>query len=479
MLPETVRDLAPVLGITLVVYVIAAFGLSFWARGKIHSAEDYVVAGRRLPLSLAWATIFATWFGAGTLLTATDEVRTGGLRMAALDPFGAGACLILAGLFYAGPLWRMKLLTLADFYQRRFGNKTEVTAAIVMIPGYFGWIAAQFVALASVLDLFFGIDPNLGIALVAFVGAGYTLLGGMWSVTLTDAVQVALIILGLVILGVVVFVELGDGSFGGGVSRLVEETPKEMLTPIPTESLLVLWGWLGVFAAGSLGNIPGQDVAQRIFSAKSAKVAAAACVVAGVVYLAVGMVPLAIGLAGNILAPDHQEAIIPLMASLFLSKPLAVIFLLAILSAVLSTIDSAILSPATVLGQNILGRLPHHRTDSLRLQEISVVLVTLASLTMAYLGEDAYGLLETAYEIGLVGLFVPLTFGLFTERGGEKAALVSMAVGVAVWLPHVILGFETFFQLGTPVGLTAAAMSAVAYLIVSVFESRAEGVAED
>jgi Na+/proline symporter len=475
MLPEVARELAPVLGATLVVYVVAAFGLSFWARGRIQSAEDYVVAGRRLPLSLSSATIFATWFGAGTLLTATDEVRQGGLRMAGLDPFGAGVCLLLAGWFYAARLWKMKLLTLADFYQRRFGDRTEIVAAVVMIPGYFGWIAAQFVALASVLELFFGIDPAIGIALVAFVGAGYTLLGGMWSVTLTDAVQVVLIIVGLVVLAVVVFFELGDGSFGGGVGRLLEETPGEMLSPIPTESLVALSGWLGIFAAGALGNIPGQDLSQRIFSARSAKVAARACLVAGVAYLAVGLLPLLIGLAGNILTPDHEAAIIPLLASLFLTKPLAVIFLLAILSAVLSTIDSAILSPATVLGQNLLGRLPHHRGDNLRLQEISVVLVTAASLAMAYLGEDAYGLLETAYEIGLVGLFVPLTFGLYTEQGGEKAALASMAVGIAFWLPHVALGWESFFGLGPPVGLSSAALAAVAYLVVARFEGRSEG----
>ncbi len=470
MLPETARELAPTLGVTLIVYVVAAFGLSFWARGRIQNAEDYVVAGRRLPLSLAWATIFATWFGAGTLLTATDEVREGGLEMAGLDPFGAGVCLLLAGWFYAAKLWKMKLLTLADFYRRRFGARVETVAAIVMIPGYFGWIAAQFVALASVLELFFGIDPALGIALVAFVGAGYTLLGGMWSVTLTDAVQVALIIIGLVVLAGTVLFELGDGSLAGGADRLVAETPPEMLAPIPTDTLMALWAWLGVFAAGALGNIPGQDLSQRIFSARSAKVAAGACIVAGVAYLAVGMLPLLLGLAGNVIAPDHEAAIIPLLASLFLSEPLAVIFLLAILSAVLSTIDSAILSPATVLGQNLLGRLPHGRVTNLRLQEISVVIVTLASLAMAYLGEDAYGLLETAYEIGLVGLFVPLTFGLHLDRGGERAALASMAVGVAFWLPHVVLGAESLFGLGAPVGLSSAALGAVAYLVVARFE---------
>ena len=192
--------LRPLLATTIVVYVLAMYALGLWARGRIHDAEDFLVAGRRLPLSLAWATLLATWFGAGTLLTATDEVRKHGFQRAALDPLGAGFCLILAGLFFAAPLWRMGLLTLSDFYRRRFGKRAELISACIMVPSYFGWVAAQFVALANMLELFFDTPLELGILLVAVVATGYTLLGGMWSVTLTDAVQISLVLAGLVVL---------------------------------------------------------------------------------------------------------------------------------------------------------------------------------------------------------------------------------------------------------------------------------------
>jgi len=136
-----------IIGVALVVNVILLFGLAFWVRGRIATSEDYLVAGRRLGVPLAATTLFATWFGAGTLLVATDEVRAEGLRAAALDPIGAGLCLLLAGAFFAAPLWRMKLLTLVDFYRVRFGPRAETLGALLMVPGYFGWIAAQFVAL--------------------------------------------------------------------------------------------------------------------------------------------------------------------------------------------------------------------------------------------------------------------------------------------------------------------------------------------
>src|SRR5690606_11206231 len=177
------------LAVALVAFVVLMFGIGFRARARIRTLEDYLVAGRRLSWPLASATLFATWFGAGTLLTATDEARAEGLRAAALEPIGPGLCLVLAGLFFAARLWRMKLLTLPDFYRRRFGVRAEVVASLIMVPGYCGWIAAQFVALAGILEVFWQVPMHHGIWLVAAVGTGYTLLGGMCSVTLTDVAQ--------------------------------------------------------------------------------------------------------------------------------------------------------------------------------------------------------------------------------------------------------------------------------------------------
>src|SRR5690606_14089986 len=187
-------NLATILAITVVAYAALMLAIGWWARGRVDTSEDFLVAGRKLPLVLAAPTLLATWFGAGTLLTATDEVRAGGLRMAALEPLGAGVCLILAGLLLAPKLWRMKLLTLGDFYARRFGVRAERWSAVLMVPSYFGWIAAQYVALAGMLEISFGLPISIGLMLVAAIGIAYTLLGGMWSVTATDALQIALVI---------------------------------------------------------------------------------------------------------------------------------------------------------------------------------------------------------------------------------------------------------------------------------------------
>ncbi len=468
-------ELTWILAVTILAYVAGMYGLALAVRKRIHNTEDFIVAGRRLPLSLAWATLMATWFGAGTILAVTEEVRREGMRAAGLDPIGAGFCLLLAGLFFAKPLWKMGLLTLSDFFRRRFGPTAEIVSALIMVPTYFGWVAAQFVALSGLLELFFGIELEVGILLVAMVAMGYTLLGGMWSVTLTDAVQITVVLVGLVILTITVLGQLGDGGVFAGLLRLKQETPPDMFQLIPTDSAGELLGWLGIFCVGALGNIPGQDLMQRVFAAKSAVVARRACYVAGFAYLSFGFLPILLGLAARILVPqDLDRAILPALASLFLSPVTLVIFTVALISAVLSTIDSAILSPASVLSQNVFERFNHGRIPSLTLNRIAIVVVTAGSVGVASLGESAYALLEDAYELPLVSLFVPLAFGLKSKYAGERSAITAMVVGAGLWMFHYAADWEYFlepwtsqWQLTLPVSLTVTLISLLAYWLAN------------
>ena len=428
------------LAVALVAFVVLMFGIGLRAQARIRTLEDYLVAGRKLSWPLASATLFATWFGAGTLLTATDETRAEGLRAAALEPIGPDLCLVLAGLFFAARLWRMRLLKLADFYRRRFGTRAEVIASVIMVPGYFGWIAAQFVALAGILEVFWQVPMHHGIWLVAAVGTGYTLLGGMWSVTLTDVAQLAFLIVGLFVLAVTVLVELGGGAgMTAGWARLVAETPPEHFVLVPADNAAELVGWLSVLAIGALGNIPGQDLAQRIFAARSERVAVTACCVAGVFYVLFGMVPVTTGLAADALGVDRMAATVPALAAALMSPVVTLVFVLAIVAAVMSTVDSAILAPSSVLSNNLLAKL-WPNADGLALGRIAILAVAGASVAMAYVGAGAYELLETAYAIGMVALFVPLARGL-SRRGDEAAAVAAMAVGTTMWGGHLALGW--------------------------------------
>ncbi|MBT8494675.1 MAG: sodium:solute symporter, partial [Deltaproteobacteria bacterium] len=371
-------------------------------------------------------------------------------------------------LFFARRLWGMKLLTLSDFFRDRFGPRAETLSAIVMIPGYFGWIAVQFLAVAGILELFFGLPVVYGVLIVAVAGTGYTLLGGMWAVTVTDAVQLVILLFGLVALGVAVLLSMGQPSVL--LAQVGSRADPGYLAAIPTESARELLGWMSLLAIGVLGNLPGQDLTQRIFSTKSAKVAQQACIAAGITYIVFGAIPVFLGLvAGTALPVPDGQSVIVYLASTLLSPTMALIVVVALTSAVMSTIDSAILAPASVMAQNLLAR-ARPDADRLRLNRFAVLFVALASLAVAYVGESAFSLLEAAYEIGLMGLFVPLAMGLYREPRSETPALATMGLGAFAWLVHLVLGWEHFLgPLGSAIGFEVPASLPVLVIEVVLY----------
>ncbi len=450
--------------IALGLYGAGLLGAAAFAWRRTRAFEDFTVAGRRLGTPLATLGLLATWFGAGTLLASAEAVREQGIQAAALEPVGPGICLILVGLFYAVPLRRAGLLTLGDFFAARFDRRAEVLAALVMVASFFGWIAAQFTVLGALVADLTGVPPLPALALVAGITVLYTMIGGMWSVTLTDAAQMALVAAGLGAVAVFAFTEFGDGSPLAGLARLGRETPPELLRPFPAEAgPFLMWG--GFLAAGALGNIPGQDVMQRVLSCRTGAAARRSCILAGVLYCALGALPVLLGLLAGRMLPGESDLLDALLGMLF--SPLAtVVVMLLIVSALLSTVDSALMAAGSVLGRNLLRHL-FPRADALLLTRLAVLLVGALSLLQGLAGASAWSLLADAYQLTLVGLFVPLTLGLFSRRGGARAALISMGTGAGLQLLHTALGWETFLApllpFPVPNAFALTALSALGY----------------
>jgi Na+/proline symporter len=395
-----------------------------------------------------------------------------------MDPIGISLCLLITGLFIAGPMWRMNVLTIPDFFRLRYGKAAEILCAIILVPSYFGWIAAQFVALATILSQMYGGSMPWWIVIVAIIGSGYSLMGGMWSISITDTIQLVLIIVGLLVLGFEILSSVGQGMLGAGLHRVVMETPPEFwrLADPPTFSADVLSA-VSILVIASLGNVPVQDLMQRVFSAKSPRVAATACYLAAVGYLAMGLLPILAGLAARLLLVDvPEEGVLTIISGQLLSPALSILFLLAIVSAVLSTMVSAIMAPAAVLAHNLLEPLvlksgdksQQHERRALLLQRLGVVVITAASIALALSGRSAMELVEDAYAMSLVGMFVPFVIGIYRQNVPPRAAIASMLVGIVSWLVHVVCGWDYFAEPLTPWliphELIDTALSAIAFL---------------
>ncbi|QDU63256.1 putative transporter [Planctomycetes bacterium Pan216] len=280
-------------------------------------------------------------------------------------------------------------------------------------------------ALAELQTTFFGIDKPWGILLAGCIVLTYTVIGGMWSVTVTDAVQVLFVIGGLIILGVVTFAEFGDGNPVAGLGNVLASTPPERLTLLPKPGTEEILGWVAIWTSGILGCLPGQDLMQRVFSARSGRGAAAACVLAGVAYISVGFIPVSLGLAAHLRFPDNVEgSILPILADQFLSPFVAVIFLLSLVS---------------IISNNLLPRwLNREAIESSKLRMVTidrlvVCAVVIAAISLAFSGRSIFELLEQTLSLLLVALVVPLVMGVYGKPRGELSAILAMLFGAVVW----------------------------------------------
>src|ERR1051326_4164590 len=199
---------------SVVLYLLVTIAIGLWAARRVHNSKDYVVAGRSLPLYMNTATVFATWFGAESVLSVSVEFSKSGLGGIIADPFGSSMCLIIVALFFARAFYRMDLLTIGDFYRKRYGKTMELGTSVVIAVSYLGWTAAQLTALGLAFSTLSGgaISLQWGIVLSAVVVLAYTVWGGMWSVALTDLFQSVMIIAGV---GIIAWF-VGDMAGGAG-----------------------------------------------------------------------------------------------------------------------------------------------------------------------------------------------------------------------------------------------------------------------
>lgn len=427
----------------IVLYLLVSVAIGLYAARRVHNTADYAVAGRSLPLAIVIATTFATWFGSETVLGVPARFVSENLGAVVEDPFGSSMCLILVGLFFAYKLYQRHLLTLGDFYRQRFGRLVEVAASLMIIFSYLGWVAAQVTALGLVFHLL--APETMTVTAGMVIGTGivliYTLYGGMWSVALTDFVQMIVIAVGLILIA------WFAADLAGGAGRVFEYAATNGKFHFFPEGGLN--EWLFFFAAAitmMLGSIPQQDVFQRVMSAKDARTARRGPIIGGSLYLLFAFIPMFVVTAAvmvmgdtavNLLADDPQK-VLPTLVLGHMPVLLQVAFFGALLSAIMSTASATLLAPSTTFVENILRNLVPGMSDASTLRAMRFSVLIFTGLVLAYAivmqGTSIYELVAGAYQVPLVGAFVPLVFGLYWKRATTQGALLSIVLGLGTWL---------------------------------------------
>jgi Na+/proline symporter len=349
------------------------------------------------------------------------------------------------GLFFARAFYRMDLLTIGDFYRKRYGHAAELITSLCITLSYLGWTSAQLIALGLVFNALSGgaISLPMGILLGAGCVLVYTLLGGMWSVAFTDLFQTVIIVIGMLYLA-----WLLAGMAGGADAVVAHALAAGKFDFWPKLEAKEALAFLAAFLTAALGGIPQQDVFQRVTSAKDEKTAVRASFLGGVFYFVAAFIPVFLAYSALLIAPEmvkplleaegnrHQE----ILPTLILERtPLfaQVMFFGALLSAILSTASGALLAPTALFTENVLKRLYPHMGDRQFLLTLRLVLVifTLAVVTFALASEASiYQMVQNTYKVTLVSCVVPLVAGIFWGRATAQGALLSIALGLSSWI---------------------------------------------
>ena len=431
----------------VIIYLLITIAIGLWAAKRVKNTADYAIAGRHLPLIMIVTTTFATWFGSETVLGIPATFIDGGLRSVVEDPFGAGTCLILVGLFFAAKLYKMTLLTISDYYRERFGRRVEVACSLIIILSYLGWVAAQVTALGLVFNVLSdgAISKPAGMLIGTASILAYTLFGGMWSVAVTDFIQMIILVLGLAVIAVFA------GNQAGGADKVIAlAASKDLFQFLPPPKATDVIAFIAAGMTMMLGSIPQQDVFQRVMSAKNVSAATKGPIIGGVCYILFAFVPMFLVTSALIIMPGtvdtllktglkaDSQMILPTLVKDHMPFAMQVLFFGALLSAIKSTASATLLAPSVTFVENIWRQFFPRRGDRSELRTMRITVLIFSACVCAYAialqGTPIYEQVSAAYQVTLVGAFVPLAAGLYWKRATTQGAVFSIVLGILAWL---------------------------------------------
>jgi len=430
--------------LTLVIaYLLVTIAIGLVAAKRVKTSADFAIAGRHLPLAMIVTTTFATWFGAETVLGIPAKFVNSGLNGVVEDPFGAGSCLILVGLFFAGKLYRMNLLTISDYYRERYGRSVEVICSVIIMVSYLGWVSAQVTALGLVFNLLSDgvISMPLGMTIGVVSVLAYTLFGGMWSVAITDFMQMIILVVGLAVLAVYA------GDQAGGADKVIAlAVSQDLFKFLPEPNMKDILFFFAAAITIMFGSIPQQDVFQRVMSANSLNAATKGPIIGGICYILFAFVPMFLVVSALIIMPEQAaqliqedpQKVLPTLVMTQMPFVMQVLFFGALLSAIKSCASATLLAPSVTFTENIWRQFFPHQGDKQSLLAMRVTVLVFSALVLLYAiqmqGSSIYEMVSGAYQVTLVGAFIPLLFGLYWAKATTQGAILSIALGLSTWL---------------------------------------------
>ena len=406
------------------------------------SSRRYMIAGKSLPLFFVGTMLAAQSIDGNSSLGNVSLVYQFGFWAGAAIPIGLGVCLVLTGTFYGKKLNKMALLTLPDFYYRRYGNGAEGISGILMMISFIVLVAGNFAASGFILSTVLGIDFFWAMLIAAIVVLIYTYAGGLFSSAYTDIFQIYLAIGAFW----AAFIFFAAGFSGINFGTILGSAPPGYLdlsglTDIGNGALI---NWAGIMALG-LGDIVALDFMERVFAAKDGRTAQRGALMgAALTFLTV--VPTSMmGIVALYLLPNLTDPFTayPELAIDHMPFAIGVSLLMGVLGASMSTANGGLLAISSVMSRNIIQRdILKRMLKKPGLEDRKLLITTrifsipmmVAAFALGYFLPQPGVYLILAFDIVFAGAWAPLTLGLFWKKANMPAAIASLIVGSAIRL---------------------------------------------
>ncbi len=428
-----------VIGIGFYMAVMLAIG--FIVSKKNKSTEDYLVAGRSFNVWFNTATILITFVGAVLFIGDSGLAFSTGIwnteySWGMIATAGGGVlCLLLLGVFFVPVLWKLKYVSVGDFYTIRYGKICGFFAAVLIAITSSTWIATNATIFGKIVAPLLGWDISTVIWIGILVVAIYTYSGGMYAVCYTDVVQIIIMVLGFAILLPMTV------NLAGGLTEVLQSTPQAMKTVLPQEG--GSWTpWLAAWLIIGLGSTVSPDLAQRSFTAESASVARKSFLIAMVLFAFLELGVLLIGYSGSVLVEkglidgtlilDDPELLMPILIKTLMPTFAAVMFFGAVIAGVMGASDSALIAISGIVSKNIYKDIFRPEASDaavIKVTRVSVVCIAIFAGLLATGYPHVLELSLYAFDLMLACLVAPFIFGLYFKSANVVGAVAAMVVG--------------------------------------------------
>jgi SSS family solute:Na+ symporter len=442
---------------SLSVYFLSIIGIGLYYSRRSRSTEDFILASHSLSTPFVTGSVVATWLGGAVIIGGATEAYRGGFQSIVWDPWSPVLTLLIYGFFLVAIFRRSRFTTAIDFYIARYDRRVGMVGLTVALLSYVSWISAQLLSLGVIVSVVTGMDTVSATLLGAGIILAISLTGGLWALSRSD--MLAFIILTFVLLAVLPYALDSVGGLAAFVDKAGNLDGNPPFSLFYTSELnkagevtgfagyVGLLGFFYMMAAWfsvALGDIGGSALTARALAAKNEKAATRGFVMGGLIYLVLGMIPVIVGMCAYILKANIPEAeldsVFPWFVNNYLPDWIAVLFFVAVASAIVSTAGDVVLTSGALLGYTALKAARPEATDKhcLLATRGAMVVFMLAGLVVALAMGDLYRLLVFAGVIGFPVLAATFLCGVLWKKANVTGALASMTTGALSWIP---LGF--------------------------------------